>query len=126
VVKVGGAGAPTASGSAAYLEQHLVNIKSDPWIALAFLVPLLIALILPVPFLLWRRQPAPALADIPAATPGVCPRCAQPLRPGAKFCARCGAPIATATPAPQASACPHCHAPMRPNANFCPVCGRRR
>jgi len=126
VVNVGGAGAPSASGSSTYLEQHLVNFKSNPWIALAFLVPLLIALSLPVPFLLWRRQPAPVIADIPAAPTGVCPRCAQPLRPGAKFCARCGTPMATAAPAPQASACPYCHAPMRPSANFCPACGRRR
>jgi len=128
VVNVSGSGAPDSTGGGAYVEQHLVNFKSNFLIALALLLPLLAAVGLPVPFLLWRRRSASVAPIIPPAdlgrepvAPSVinCPRCAQPIRAQAKFCAKCGAPIET-------SACPHCHAPMRPNANFCSVCGRRR
>ena len=68
-----------------------------------------------------------------------CPTCGNPLRPGAKFCASCGAPIA-AVPVPpttligdqpqpaeaphiQGNVCPNCSATVRPGAKFCPACG---
>lgn len=129
VVNVGGgSGAPDSTGGGAYVEQHLVNFKSNILIALVLLLPLLVALGLPVPFWLWRRQPAPVAPLIPPAdvgrepvAPSVmnCPRYAQPIRAQSKFCAKCGAPI-------DLNACPHCRAPMRSNANFCPRCGKRR
>jgi Ca-activated chloride channel homolog len=136
VVNVGsGAGSPDGSGGGEYVEQHLVNFKSNILIAIGLLLPLLVALGLPVPFLLWQRQPASIAPNIPLAdlgrervAPGGmnCPRCAQPLRAGAKFCAKCGTPMATAAAPCAVSACPHCYAPMRPDANFCPRCGTRR
>jgi hypothetical protein len=67
----------------------------------------------------------PAMAATPriiAASPGAAPnassgcgQCGQPLRPGAKFCDGCGAPVV--------GNCPSCGQPLRPGARFCDECG---
>jgi class 3 adenylate cyclase len=44
-----------------------------------------------------------------------CPACAQDLRPGARFCDRCGATIDVR--------CPACGKSQRPQARFCDACG---
>lgn len=51
--------------------------------------------------------------------PPQCSSCGAPVRPGARFCPRCGQPI----PSPQTQ-CPSCGASLRPGAHFCPRCGR--
>ncbi len=136
------------TGQSSYMETHLLSIRSSPAIGLLFLLPLLAALIAPT---LWRslarpRSLAPALAQdvdrslspaassaelepsLPltaAADQASCVRCGRPLRPDARFCSGCGAPVAV-TPASQLpAACPQCGRPTRPGTKFCGNCGRR-
>ncbi len=71
-----------------------------------------------------------------------CPKCGNPLRPGARFCGNCGT-VLPATPTPAAprpapppvqstaqptpgkeNLCPHCGKPVRPGAKFCNNCGK--
>lgn len=47
-----------------------------------------------------------------------CPQCKQAVRPGAKFCDNCGAPVAQ-----KANVCSACGKPLRPGARFCDECG---
>ena len=44
-----------------------------------------------------------------------CPNCGSDNRPGARFCASCGTPLAFA--------CPACGTPARNGARFCDHCG---
>lgn len=138
-VRVGG-----AKASGGYTEKHLINIRSNALIALAFLAPLLLALVIPVALDQFRKpaqRPAPSQPQLsspspPAAPPppqpsaagqGTCPRCGRPVRPDAKFCGACGQalqPAASAAP-PSAGTCAHCGAPLRPGAKFCGACGHR-
>ena len=48
-----------------------------------------------------------------------CPKCNAELRPGAKFCTKCGAKI-EAQPV-----CPKCGAALKPGAKFCTKCGTK-
>lgn len=48
-----------------------------------------------------------------------CSSCGAPVRSGARFCARCGQPLP-----PLQTQCPSCGASLRPGARFCPRCGR--
>ncbi len=146
----------------AYLEKHLINIRSSPLIALLLLAPLLLALALPSFARAWQARPArrPALgsgrADAAAVESGMaderpgaqmalsaepsqppavtaaseptsCPNCGNSLRPGARFCGRCGHRIATSAPAPAPAPpyCPSCGGPLRPGARFCGACGHK-
>jgi Mg-chelatase subunit ChlD len=124
-VSVGGVpGAPgdSSKGGGAYVEPHLVNFRSNIWVALAFLLPLLLAAAAPMPFLFWKRH-----AAVPAST--ACAFCGQPLRPQARFCRVCGKPVAqpSSSAAPSSmSPCPRCGAALRAGAHFCPRCGARR
>ncbi len=64
-----------------------------------------------------------------------CPNCGMQNAPQARFCARCGAPLAASTPAagPQTPSspqsvdppklCPRCGTPVRSTARFCAACG---
>ena len=60
-----------------------------------------------------------------------CPNCGyEESRPDARFCKKCGQPMA-AQPAPPVAAapspplaCPHCGSPVKPGARFCPRCGK--
>jgi hypothetical protein len=51
-------------------------------------------------------------------SPGTCPRCHQPLKPGVKFCEACGAKIELAP------VCTSCGAPITPGVKFCETCGK--
>jgi hypothetical protein len=69
-----------------------------------------------------------------------CPNCKNPVKPNAKFCAKCGRALGAATPpkdlsgfgnltglgrapfAPVGSHCPHCGKPNRVGAKFCAHC----
>ncbi len=52
------------------------------------------------------------------AAGAVCPKCGQPVPPGAKFCPHCGGRLA-----PQTMHCPNCGAEVPAGARFCPNCG---
>jgi len=72
--------------------------------------------------------PAPAtILAAPPATPSVrrCTSCDTALRPGARFCARCGAaqPIAPAPAAERRTFCDMCGSPLLAGAQFCTGCG---
>lgn len=87
------------SGTADYLQQHLVNVRSNPVVGFVLLVPLVWALLLPG--LLRRRgsteQPLAqaatdtTLLEVPAPR-AFCIECGRPIRAGAHFCSGCGAP----------------------------------
>lgn len=128
------------SGSGAYVEKHVMNIESSGLATTLFLLPLLLALILPS-LANWRSRKAQITPDIPgrdsgtaptlspgpnrisSPVTGLCPRCGQSLRPGARFCAGCGQPVHS-QPAPiQPAVCPHCSQLLRPAARFCANCG---
>lgn len=61
----------------------------------------------------WKRYVAQPRSSQPQ-TPR-CPDCGHPLRPGAKFCDRCGKP--------RQLTCPKCGQGLRPQAKFCERCG---
>ncbi|MCL4394170.1 MAG: VWA domain-containing protein [Chloroflexi bacterium] len=143
-VRAGG-GAPASGGTASgsYVEQHLVNIRSNVPVALMFLAPLLLALVLPLPFLA-RRRTASASSNgkgTPLRSTAGCPHCGRPLlRPEARFCNSCGQPVSAGGPAagppsygpapianaPALFTCPRCGASLRAAARFCPRCGLPR
>jgi Ca-activated chloride channel family protein len=127
------------SAGGGYTEAHLINVSSSPLVGAALLLPLLGLLLLPG--LIARRragQPAPApLAEPSSGTPPIaaapvalpdggmaCRHCGAPLRPGARFCGRCGG---TQPAPPQAverrSFCDMCGLPLLANAQFCSSCG---
>jgi VWFA-related protein len=128
-VAVGG-----ATGSSQYLETHLLNIRSNVITGLGLILPLLAALIAPLAITKRRAAPVSAapLAPPPAvirsvearppAAPAACLKCGAPLRFEARFCAKCGTPMAQ--PAP--NVCPHCRTSLRPGAKFCAGCGAQR
>lgn len=142
-IKIGG-----ASNSTTYSEEHLLNIQSDPLVALLAAIPLLALLF--GPWLArslaarWKRR-APKLvspaAQSPVATPGhlFCNACGRPVKPGVRFCSACGAPTAPpavqtpayqppAQPPPAAPApkfCKACGHPIRPGVRFCSKCGQQ-
>ena len=119
-------------GTTTYLEKHLINIRSNVVIALVFLLPLLLALVLPTAVERIRRRPQP-IPEIEAARaealgvsgPTICPHCGHALRPGAGFCGQCGQVIAAQAAEPHPTACPRCGRPLRPGAKFCGSCGHR-
>lgn len=61
----------------------------------------------------WQLHVAPSQSPQPQAPR--CPTCGHPLRPGAKFCDRCGKP--------RQLTCPKCGQALRPQAKFCERCG---
>lgn len=61
----------------------------------------------------------PAQAERPAAG-AFCPKCGQPLTPGAKFCSQCGAKQGVE------DRCAACGQPLASGAKFCPNCGAKQ
>ncbi len=61
----------------------------------------------------------PAQAERPVAG-AFCPKCGQPLTPGAKFCSQCGAKQGVE------DRCAACGQPLAPGAKFCPNCGAKQ
>ena len=61
----------------------------------------------------------PAQAERPAAG-AFCPKCGQPLTPGAKFCSQCGAKQGAE------DRCAACGQPLASGAKFCPNCGAKQ
>ena len=52
-----------------------------------------------------------------------CARCATSLKPGDRFCARCGAYCGPPSPNPIDLACPHCASAVLPGTAHCEACG---
>ncbi len=146
----------SGGGTGKYLEPHLLNIASSPAIGLVFLAVLVGAAVVPMALkrrapaasTAWTpptasptyppnypQGPQPAKPYVPTTPfapppavvqPASCSTCRAPLKPGAKFCNKCGAAQTIAPPAlaAQPTACPQCGAPLRPGAKFCGKCGR--
>ena len=73
-----------------------------------------------------RSAPTYDAAVRTASQISVCEHCGSPLKPGAKFCVGCGAPVPTFTQEKeQARFCRHCGASIGPNAKFCMKCGNK-
>ncbi len=109
-----GAPGESGKGGGTYVEQHLVNFKSDVLIATLFLLPLLLALVAPLPFV--RRKRPPALV---VSSTKNCPHCNTQNQSLAKFCKSCGQSM-------DRILCRSCQTEMRPNARFCQRCGTPR
>jgi len=58
-------------------------------------------------------------------TEGVCPACGHPVRPGAKFCGRCGHKLTAPSAEPLPTVCQRCRQAVRPGAKFCGKCGQK-
>jgi len=129
--------AGSSTGSGGYVEQHLLNVESNSWAALAFIAPLALAFIVP---LVWRKSRA--VPPDPVWTPGanssphtdtiMCMQCGRPIRTGARFCVGCGSAVLptwassppVSMPSPTA-VCSRCGQLLRPSARFCSNCGER-
>jgi hypothetical protein len=120
-------------GGGSYLEKHLINIHSNGVIALAFLLPLLLALAVPTAASrvgARRLQPVTGTGmteaeAVDASRQATCPNCGRVLRPEARFCSGCGQALVTRAAEPHPAACPRCGRPVRPGARFCSGCGHR-
>lgn len=111
--------------SAGYMEQHLINVQSNPYLAVAFLVPLLGALL--APSLLRRRQAGTNPNPVPPITI-ITPEPQPIAQTGQTLLAETASaqvvPVASQT-APQAAVrhCTSCGSSLRATARFCPSCG---
>lgn len=120
-VEVSGAG-----GSAAYVETHLLTIQSDLLIGILFLIPLLMAVFVPLVgqyvYGIWRAgqkvQPVQPVTPLPVAPPPVYP----PARPPAQPSPAPPSPAPFAGPAAQT--CASCGRAIRAGAQFCAGCGK--
>lgn len=95
-IRVDVAGAATGGN---YVEPHMIHVRSNPWLALALLTPVIGLLLLPR-FIRSRKsgsaatQPViPEVVETTVLTPSFCDQCGSRLRSGARFCAVCGAQI---------------------------------
>ncbi len=131
------------AGGGGYVEEHLLNIQSDPHVALIGAILLLALLILPASEQAMRRSvtsrksKAGALfsttrsdaTSVGAGTPQKIPRprqssaaircnmCGNGLARSAKFCSKCGGSVRLP------ARCPRCNSYLGPKANFCGGCG---
>ncbi len=58
---------------------------------------------------------------------GLCPSCGASVRPGAKFCLKCAAPLTSAAgkfAAKASEKCLHCGSQLKPGSRFCKSCGK--
>ncbi|NTW03599.1 MAG: VWA domain-containing protein, partial [Oscillochloris sp.] len=135
-----------------YTERHLINVTASPLVGAALLLPLLGLLFLPGLFASRRRSaglmpayaapgaaspqldacppvivvtPEAVVISAPAASGQSCVSCAAPLRPGARFCGRCGVvqPALPSTTGERRMFCDMCGRPLLPGASFCAACG---
>jgi VWFA-related protein len=145
-VSIGEGTGAVSSGGGEYLEKHLLNVQSKPLVGVLCLLPLLAMLAAPAGLRVARerRRTSPGSAPVPPFPPPrprpegqpqapppepasyPCPRCAQPVRPGARFCPHCGQSAQASPQSPPALlACPRCGQALRPGARFCRQCGHQ-
>ena len=131
------------TGQGKYTESHLINIESNVWVGLIYLLPLMGLVVIPplvktVKQTLFPQKPPKAIPmptsssspnNIPHASgfPEVkqqstgivrtCPKCGHLLNPGARFCPACGNP---SPPVEQFKA-----GPAQPaQVHYCRQCGK--
>jgi predicted nucleic acid-binding Zn ribbon protein len=68
------------------------------------------------------RNPS-ILAHTPPLSSEFCAKCGSPIRPGKKFCEKCGAAAPAEAPPPPSSLCAKCGAQLKPGKKFCEKCG---
>ncbi len=132
----------TEATGGSYLQQHLINVRSDFGVGMLLLLPILVALVLPG-FLAGRKrtiveqalpletQPAEALPVADGATilqvAARCSTCDAALVAGALFCDQCGTTAGQSgsakTGVSQRIFCEECGRPLRANSQFCSACG---
>ena len=128
----------SSTGSGVYVEQHLLNVQSNPWVALALAMPLALLFFGPMTWRRFRRLDggSQVYAAGPDQTPMpvvACQYCWRPIRAGARFCPSCGRTQPTRSavtpnasfPTPSTGICGHCGHSLRQNAQFCSSCGQR-
>jgi len=145
-------GPAVATGSKSYLERHLVNIRSNGWIALALLAPLSLALLAPPAVAAARRRTAlreekrvaqelsePTVSETQAGREAPARReepreSLEGTPPPTASCARCGSPIRAGARfcarcgqpvVALPERCPNCRREIRPGARFCANCGHK-
>lgn len=114
-------GVDYGGGGTVYSESHLVNIQSSIWVALACILPLGLAVVVPLGIQLLTRKKTPAIqspAGMAPPPPPPPPAYVPPVE-----LPPVGAPIASVSTA-AATTCPNCHAPLRAGAKFCAACGQ--
>ncbi|HWQ14997.1 MAG TPA: VWA domain-containing protein [Roseiflexaceae bacterium] len=118
-IRVTVGGAPAAR--AGYLQQHLINVRSNPVIGLILLAPILWALVLPT--VLMRRRSAQQ-ATHPALSPSSSllgpPSSALSIGPVADGATLLQPPVESAA---RRAFCVECGTPLRVGARFCAACG---
>ncbi|GAB4208187.1 MAG: hypothetical protein OHK0022_37430 [Roseiflexaceae bacterium] len=137
-IEVTVSGMPATGGQ--YVEKHLIQVRSAPLVGALLLLPVLLALALPM-LLFRRRATAPATPPFsgPApSAPGVAPKpyvagdqprceaCDTPLDPPtARFCSICGASQGGGAQATVQVGrfCQECGTALRDGARFCGSCG---
>lgn len=148
-IQVSVGGAPAIDSG--YVEQHMIYVRSNPVVALILLMPILVALFVP---LILRRgvkskrsagastapltpthttdatsnaiMPHPSTITVLPPDLPHCSTCDAPLTsPNARFCSMCGATQQQAAQTVQERRvfCDQCGKPLRPGARFCPSCG---
>jgi VWFA-related protein len=131
------------SNTTAYVEKHLLNVKSDPLFGLGILLPILLLLcVLPLAvqasLRLWRAcqvvrvsgVPLPAGSPVPASSVSaeikLCTYCKQSIKPTARFCPACGKPVVpVGVPSATSRHCTNCGQTLRLGARFCAACGTK-
>lgn len=129
--------APPAQAN--YLQEHLINVRSDPVAGVILLTPILCALALPGLVSYARRtatkrmQQPPASAAAPVADGATiiaptamliryCQNCGSELPEDERFCRECGASTRPQE-AMTVKYCIECGRPVRQGARFCAGCG---
>lgn len=115
---------------AGYLEPHLVNMQSNIWVALGCIVPLGLALVIPlVGMLIFKKQPQTVASSMQVPPPPP-PPYQPPVSPAAPIPYQGGAPPPTVdfrdlpNTATGLIPCPACGQPVKATARFCGSCGQ--
>jgi hypothetical protein len=135
VISVGG-----KTGEDVYLEEHVLNIQSNPLIGVILLAPLLLALVIPAAISRRRRPQTPPVMPAPGMTAAAAPGGfvhTPPVTPvGAgmtggsppQASTQASVPVQSATGAPIAPTasirCTNCGNELRSDAKFCGRCGQ--
>lgn len=82
----------------------------------------------PLPKMTPNMGTPPIIPPMPERSGECCSACNSPLKPGAKFCSKCGAKTGLTSRSvaePNLHICQTCKSPIRPGAKFCRKCGTK-